>query len=68
MVHIDIYKCFMQQFSPAYHKHSSLNPSTIFLQIMRAIILDNGSVSGPFCVISSTSNLVSHLAVDPVHG
>ena len=41
----------------------------IFQQIMRAIINNDGSVVGPFCVVKfTTNNIVTHLAIDPIHG
>ena len=40
----------------------------IFPQIMRAIINSDGSVVGPFCVVSFTMGTVTHLAIDPNHG
>ena len=40
----------------------------IFPQIMRAAINSDGSVVGPFCVVSFTMGTVTHLAIDPNHG
>ena len=40
----------------------------ILQQIMRAIIDSDGSVVGPFCVVKFTTTIVTHLAIDPIHG
>ena len=39
-----------------------------YVQIMRAIISSDGSVVGPFCVVSFTSGVVTHMAIDPNRG
>ena len=44
------------------------NNLTMIYQIMRAILSENGSVVDLFCVVKFTNGLVTHIAVDPVHG